>query len=52
MLENICTLLLTLVTIFLCILMICGAAVIIVSPILYILRSIKEYKAEDEDDED
>lgn len=54
MLENICTLLLTLVTIFLCILMICGAAAIIVSPILYILRSIKEYKYmdEDEDDED
>ena len=54
MFENICTLLLTLVTIFLCILMICGAAAIIVSPILYIIRSIKEYKYmdEDEDDED
>ena len=54
MFENICTLLPTLVTIFLCILMICGAAAIIVSPILYILRSIKEYKYmdEDEDDED
>ena len=54
MFENICTLLLTLVTIFLCILMICGAAAIIVSTILYILCSIKEYKYmdEDEDDED
>ena len=54
MFENICTLLPTLVTIFLCILMICGAAAIMVGTIFYILCSIKEYKYmdEDEDDED
>lgn len=52
MFENICTLLPTLVTIFLCILMICGAAAIIVSTIFYILRSIKEYKYMDEDEDD